>query len=432
MNELKHLKHLSAVKANTGIKFLTPAASPGSHCPMRMASVIVENVRGLSSLLVGMPECATHSRLFNPKPEGNHGELHWLYVLDSHEVVFGCREGLMAALREMDKAGAKAILMIVTCVPELIGEDMEGILHEVQPELSARVTFVTLAQFKNVSYPPGLWKTMEAVGTLMNDGETDASRINVLGRAPEEDHIPLPSLLPALMQRGLALRYLAPGASLQDFLNAPDAALNLVVSPFMQPLAVKMNQEFGVPYIALNNHYDVESIDRAYEDIANRFGFSWGNAFAEERQKALALEEQAQEQFSGLRYILSPRIDMPVALAVYLAGLGMEPLLLHLEDCYPEDRTHVKRLISLGYDPLVCRMVNAAADVPLLATLKPDICFGYLPAAKTIPCVPDMFDFYGQIGYDRTSNLLSRSLGVLDDRGLSAKKRRSRHGAAPV
>lgn len=432
MNELKHLKRLSAVKANTGIKFLTPAVSPGSHCPMRMASVIVENVRGLSSLLVGMPECATHSRLFNPKPEGNHGELHWLYVLDAHEVVFGCREGLMAALREMDKAGAQAILMIVTCVPELIGEDMEGVLHEVQPELSARVTFVTLAQFKNVSYPPGLWKTMEAVGTLMDDSKTDTSHINVLGRAPDEDHIPLPPLLPALMQRGLTLRYLAPGASLQDFQSAPDAALNVVVSPFMQRLAIKMEQDFGIPYIALNNHYDVESVDNAYEDIANRFGFSWSNDFAEERQRALALEVQAKEQFAGLRYILSPRIDMPVALAVYLAGLGMEPLLLHLEDCYLEDRCHAEKLIFLGYDPFVCRMVSAAADVPILARLKPDICFGYLPAAKTIPCVPDMFDFYGQVGYGRTSSLLSRSLAVLNDRGISAKKRRSHYGTAQV
>lgn len=83
MNELNHLKRMSAVKSNSGIKFLTPAVSPGTHCPMRIASVNVENIEGLSSLLVGMPECATHSRLFNPNPQGRHGELHWLYVLDA-------------------------------------------------------------------------------------------------------------------------------------------------------------------------------------------------------------------------------------------------------------------------------------------------------------------------------------------------------------
>ena len=70
---------------------------------MRMASVIIENIEGLSSLLVGMPECTTHSRLFSPYPEGEKGELHWLYALDSREVVFGCRDGVMEALKKWRK-----------------------------------------------------------------------------------------------------------------------------------------------------------------------------------------------------------------------------------------------------------------------------------------------------------------------------------------
>jgi nitrogenase molybdenum-cofactor synthesis protein NifE len=266
---------------------------------MRIASFIVENIEGLSSLLIGMPECTTHSRLFSPKPENRHGELHWLYVLDAHEVVFGCRDGLMDALRKMDKAGVKAILLIVTCVPELIGEDIEGLIYEVQPKLSARVTFVMLGQFKNISYPPGWWKTMEAMGTLMDAKKTVPNRVNVLGRSPKEEHISMPSVLPALTRRDLALRYLASGASLADFQSAPDAALNLVVSPFMQALAAKMEREFGVPYIALHNLYDVESIDRTYGGLAERFGFSWDDAFEKERQKALALQNQQRKGWEG-------------------------------------------------------------------------------------------------------------------------------------
>jgi nitrogenase molybdenum-iron protein alpha/beta subunit len=432
MNELNHLKRLSTVKSNSGIKFLTPAVSPGTHCPMRIASVNVENIEGLSSLLVGMPECATHSRLFNPNPEGRHGELHWLYVLDAHEVVFGCRAGLMDALRKMDKRGAKAILLIITCVPELIGEDIEGIITEVQPELSAPVTFVMLGQFKNISYPPGSWKTMEAMGILMVAKATAAGSINVLGRAPGEEHIPMPSLLPALAQRGLTLRYLAPGASLADFQSAPDAELNLVVSPFMQPLASRMEQEFGVPYIALHSLYDLDSIDKAHAALAERFRFSWDDAFKEERQNALALQNQAKEKLRGLRYVLSLRIDIPLPLAVYLTGLGMEPLLLHLEEYYPEDKAYAKEIISMGHNPWICRMVNGQADLPVLQKLDPDICFGYLQdPGKTLSCIPDMLDFYGQVGYSRTSRLLTRVFNILDQINTIGKGGND-HGAAPV
>ncbi|EGO62859.1 nitrogenase component 1 [Acetonema longum] len=432
MNELSRLKRLSAVRSSSGIQFLTPAVSPGSHCPMRIASVIVEGIEGLSSLLVGMPECTTHSRLFNPYPEGKHGELHWLYVLEEQEVVFGCREGLINALQKMDRAGAKAILLIVTCVPELIGEDIEGILHEVQPELSARVTFVMLGQFKNVSYPPGSWKTMEALGRLMAAKETDKTRINVLGRSPDEEHIPLPSILPELNRQGFSLRYLAPGASLADFQSATDARLNLVVSPFMQPLAVRMEREFGIPYIPLHILYDAESIDRTYQALAADLGLAWGDeTWKEERRQALALEKQVGERVKGLRYAFSLRLDMPLPLAVYLAKLGMEPVLLHMEEYYPEDKDHALELISRGQDPLICRMVNIEAELSILEKLDIDVCFGYLPErSKTIPCVPEMLDFYGQTGYGRTGGLLQRILRILDQRDIG--KGGTGNGAASV
>lgn len=433
MSDFSHLKRLSAVKSGKGIHFLSPAVSPGNHCPMRIASVIVENIAGLSSLLVGMPECTTHSRLFSPSPEGKNGELHWLYVLDEREVVFGCREGLIDALRKMDAAGAKAILLIATCVPELIGEDLEGMLHEVQPELSARVTFVLLGQFRNVSYPPGSWKTLEALASLMSAATRNPRQVNVLGRAPREEHIPQPSLLPALEQRGYALRYLAPGASLEDFLQAPDAALNLVVSPFAQPLAARMEREFGVPCVGLHSLYEVEEIDRAHAALAGRLGLAWEGVFEDERHEALLWQKRAGERLKGLRYIFSLRIDMPMPLSAYLGWLGLEPLLLHLEDYYPEDRQHAQKIADRGGNPWVCRIVNVEADLPLLESLQPDLCFGYLPEANQgIPCVPDMFDFYGQIGYGRTSRLLERVLNVLDNASAFVGKGGIGDGAAPV
>lgn len=422
MKELQHLKKLSGVKSNTGIKFLSPAVSPGCHCPMRMAALTAKDIGGLSSLLVGMPECTTHVRLFNPKSEGKHGELHWLYVLDQHEVVFGCRAGVMDALRKMDKAGAKAILLIATCIPELIGEDIEGMIQEIQPELSASVTHVMLGQFKNFSYPPGYWKTMEALGSLMKEQQTNPLQINVLGRSPREKHIPLPPLFAEMERKGLSLRYLAPGASLEDFQSARDAAMNLVVSPYTQPLAVRMEREFGVPFVSLHTCFSVESIDRAYEEIAEQFGFTWKDEFDEEREKALSLERKAADELKGLRYIASLRAGMPLVLADYLAGFGMEPLLLHMDEFYPEDKGHAKALLALGHTPYICRMVNLPAEYPILEKLAPDICFGQLPPGnKTIPNMENMHHLYGKIGYGLTIEFLEQTLAVWDKDKISGK-----------
>lgn len=406
-----HLKKLSAVKSGNGIKFLSPAVFPGNHCPMRIASVIVEDIKGLSSLLVGTPECATHSRLFSPLPEGRHGELHWLYVIDSNEVVFGCREGIMDALRKMDRAGAEAILIIGTCIPELIGEDMEGLIHEIQPELKARVAFVMLGQFKNVSYPPGSWKTMEAMASLMDSAGRDGMRINILGRSPVEEHIPRPALLDHLESAELKLRYLAPGASLDDFRQAPDASQNIVLSPFAQPLAVRMEKDFGTPFIALHDKYDPAEIEKAYADIAVAAGFSWNGEFDAEKLEAENLQAKAAERLKGMSFVFSQRIDMPVPLAGYFTGLGMEPLLLHLEEYYPADSVHVKKIKDAGHDPLVCRITHIAEDEKLIRELKPDVCFGYFQKTD-MQCVSDMYDFYGQTGYGRTVNIFKRIFEV--------------------
>ncbi|WP_315167619.1 nitrogenase component 1 [Metaclostridioides mangenotii] len=418
MNDFKHLKLLSEVKSNKNIKFLTPAVFKGNHCPMRIASVISEDIEGLSSLLVGMQECTTYSRLFSPNPEGKNGELHWLYVLDSHEVVFGCRQGLIDSLIKMDKSGVKAILLIVTCVPELIGEDIEGIICEIQPKLNAKVTFVMLGQFKNVSYPPGSRKTMEVLGMLMDVKETDPIQINVLGRLPNEEEIPMPNILQELINKGLNLRFLAPGASLEYFQMASDAGLNIVVSPYMQPLAVKMKKKFGIPYIDLHNMYDVNSIHKAYEDIADQFGLNLHDVFEGERQQALNLQNQSVERFRGLKYIFLPRVDMTIPLAHYLTKLEMEPLLLHLEEYYPEDKTNAKDIISMGHNPLICRIVNPEADLPILEKLGADLYFGFSPNINknNIAYVPEILDFYGQIGYSRTVSILKRILTILDEK----------------
>lgn len=413
---LKHLKRLSEVKSGAGIPFLTPDVSPGTHCPMRMASVIVEDIEGLSSLLVGMPECATHSRLFSPHPEGPNGELHWLYVLDGREVVFGCRDGVMESLKKMDKAGAQAILVIATCIPDLIGEDFEGLLWELQPELKARVAFVMLGQFKNLSYPAGSWKTIHALGGLMERQDTDQYRVNILGRSPKEEHIPMPSLFPFLERSGLSLRYLAPGATFADFRTAPDAALNIVISPYTEPLAAIMKKEFGIPFISLHTCFGVEEIDRAYSDAAEHFGLSIENTFEKERREALSLEKHAAEMCRGLSCAMALRLDLPLPLTRYLiTTLGMKPLLLHLEEYYPEDAVHAKAIQASGHNPFICRIVNEYTALPILKELCPDICFGYLPNADDeLSWSADMFDFYGQAGYGRTIALLERLLPAVE------------------
>lgn len=424
MNDFSHLKRLSAVKTNAGVKLLTPAAGPGSHCPMHTALALSKQTAGLSTLVVGTPECATYGRMAVPQSRGKRGELHWLYVLDANEAVFGCREGLMKALEKMENAGAKAILLIVTCVPELIGEDMEGILHEIQPKLRAKLAFVLLAHFKCNSYPSGFWKTLLAFGELMEGQPKESRTVNVLANVKKEEDSD--SDLPGLLRKeGFQLRFLTSGASLDDFLNASDAALNLVLSPYGQPLADRMERLFNIPYVSLHSLYQVEEIDGAFEKAEDVLRISIQENFQEERQKALCLQETSRDWLCGKRYILADiGQTLPIPLAVYLARFGMEPLLLHAEEFYPDDKGFAKALLEKGYDPPVCHMANPEADSQLISHLSANFCLGFLPYCP-IPCLPELSGLLSGSGYRRTAGLLSTIRNIM-------AKEEEHHGTVPV
>jgi nitrogenase molybdenum-iron protein alpha/beta subunit len=379
---------------------------------MHTALVTARSIRGLSSLVVGMPECATYSRFVIPGPEGKQGELHWMYVLDADEVIFGCRAGLVEALRKTAAAGARYLMIIATCVPELIGEDMDGILREAG-EIPARLAFVFMGHFTCNSYPQGYWKTFAALGSFMEAKKREARRVNVLGPGPGEKQA-MPGLLCLLERQGFRLRFLGQGSSLEDFLEAPDAVLNLVLSPLTGPLALTMEDRFGIPWVGLHDVYGIAAIDRAYDAIAEKLESAWGDAFREERQKACAWQERLAGRLKGLGAVFAPMGTlMPLPLAVYLAGLGLRPLLLHIEEFYPADTGYAQELQALGFDPPVCHMANYRRDMALVEGMSPALCLGQLPGLPPrqapgkgkIPSVPGIQTLSAQFGYERICRL---------------------------
>jgi len=116
--------------------------------------------------------------------------------------------------------------------------------------------------------------------------------------------------------------------------------------------------------------------------------------------------------------------------SAYPSRMGMEPVLLHLEDFWPDDKQWAEALNALGYDPLVCHMVNSGADAPLLESLAPDLCLGDLTGAKVrVPSVPYLSDLYGMSGYERTCSLLKKLLHKLEQPAVS-KEGGAQHGIA--
>jgi hypothetical protein len=163
-------------------------------------------VEGLSTLVVGSGECGSYGHKVVQahgsalQAEGGGGTagrgrartalrtaLHWFYVLDEQEVVFGCREGVTAALEEMSGSGAGAILVISTCVAHVVGEDFDGLLGELEGRLDARLFHVPLPHFEGDGPEAGFIKSLEVLVPHWTRSERGKDLIRRIESAPYEE-----------------------------------------------------------------------------------------------------------------------------------------------------------------------------------------------------------------------------------------------------
>lgn len=237
-----------------------------------------------------------------------------------------------------------------------------------------------------------------------------SNTINVLGRSPDQEDAE-PILLTALREAGFQLRMLAPKSDLQDFIAAPDAKLNLVLSPFMNPLAEWMHKHHNVPFISLHGAYKVSEIECVYLQICELLNIEWEESFEEGKKEAELLEKKA-EAFQGMDYAITQMgaID-PLPLALYFADFQMRPILIHVEEFYPEDKNWRDKIVEKGYDPVICHMVNDRDDRAVLEYLCPDFYIGELELSKILG-ISLVQDLYGKCGYERTALLLRRMLSA--------------------
>jgi nitrogenase molybdenum-iron protein alpha/beta subunit len=220
---------LSKIKQNTAIGISDVVANPGSHCPMHTALSTIMQFEGLSSLVVGMGECGYYSRYVTEYNWG-HSFLkdqkhsvktaHYVYEMDSNEVVFGCREGLIKALHEIDQEGISALIIIGTCIPALIGEDMESLIEEVMAEKSTqcKIGYVDAAHFKYNGYGSGFYKIYEQLGKLYVDKSANKT-ILFLGEGQGEEY---GRLKQQLEQNGYQIRIFKNGLAFEEWTSLFD------------------------------------------------------------------------------------------------------------------------------------------------------------------------------------------------------------------
>ncbi len=379
---LEKLNRLSNIKSDKDIKSCSHAIYPGTHCPLFGATMIATHMEGLAVLVIGTEECTYYNKDFAILRNGGiKKDRTYSYVLEENEVVFGCAKGVKEAIREVDKTNPDGILVITTCIPELIGEDIVGICHEVQNDVNAVLMPVQTEHFNQTSHMSGIMRALEAFGGIMEKQEKTEKTVNILGwRGKSLDHT---ELFMWLKENGVNVHISLPSkGSIKDVVTAPAAALNIVMDFTALKLAIRMEEEFGVPYVCFDRPLLFEEITASYEKIAEVLDIPFGEGLKIKKEEAIKRVEELKEKLKGKSFVYGNTMFNVFRYTRFLCDAGMEPKLLSVRELYEGDDVQIQEILDKGHDPYVTKMANIEPLEEAYEILKPDFYVGHEDPAR--------------------------------------------------
>ena len=132
------------------------------------------------------------------------------------------------------------------------------------------VMAVHTEHFKCENHLPGVERTMTACFDVMRPHECDGS-VNLLGQRMGD--FEETELCGVLREAGVRIGLRLPcGCSVEDIRNAPAARVNIVVDDTALPLARKMRQAFGTPYVLFDKYVSPARIAACYQALFDVLG----------------------------------------------------------------------------------------------------------------------------------------------------------------
>ncbi|MDR2755376.1 MAG: hypothetical protein LBC20_06685 [Planctomycetaceae bacterium] len=385
------------------------AFSQGTICQLLPATAILTSLQDCVVIVHGAVGCggAVHAlgasvRLgqFNSGDKNPKGAL-WLSTnLNENDVVSGGEEKLKRTIVEADKRyRPSAIIVLSTCVPGIIGDDIDGVADALKEQVSATLLPIHCEGFKTKIMATAYDAIFHSFLRNMMDGKDETEfrvydneiavtaeklrrrrLVNLLNissmTGPDQKE-----LMRLLSKLGLEVNMLPCDAHPDAFRLAPFAALSIGVCPTHDDYFMTyLEQKFGVPFVGGQMPIGIENTSRWLRQIAVKLGLT----DAAERIIKSETDELNQalkpllSHLKGKRVMLSAGEMRTLATAVLLQELGMEILAVRPYHYDEFGGTEIEKLETIN--PNI--RINVATAQPfeavnILYRTKPDLYVGH-------------------------------------------------------
>jgi nitrogenase molybdenum-cofactor synthesis protein NifE len=357
-----------------------PGAAQGG-CAFDGASIALVPIADAAHLVHGPIGCAGHSW-------GSRGSLSsgptiykmgFTTDLGENDIIFGGEKRLYKAISEIvTRYHPAAVFVYCTCVPALIGDDINAVCEAAQNKLGTPVIPVHSPGFvgsKNLGNRLGGEALLEHVIGTAEPEYTTPYDINLIGEYNIAGE--MWGVLSLFEKVGIrVLSKITGDARYGEICYAHRAKLNVMIcSKALINMARKMEDNYGIPYIE-ESFYGVEDMNRCLRNIAAHFG---DPALIERVEKVIA-EETAKlditlapyrDRLRGKRMVLYTGGVKSWSIISAAKDLGIEVVATSTRKSTAEDKARIKKLLSP--DGIMMAKGNAQELLRVIAQTKADL-----------------------------------------------------------
>ncbi|WP_293556544.1 nitrogenase component 1 [Phascolarctobacterium sp.] len=305
--------------------------------------------------------------LYSPRGCGFHYRYHArsrnraVYELEcadlrNNDVIFGGEEKLAALLRKVEREQQPDLIFVLpSVVSDIVNDDMEGLVHSLQPQFKAKLVPITSQVFSHMDksngrkalrekacqqqkqkfsssavYPGcGYVEVMDAlVQQVMEPQQVQPRSVNieafVWGFNGEDK---LQGMSAMLRKMGIEVNAYLPAADLKTIQRAPRAALNIVRR---KKWALAMEQRFGTPFLHvadMQEWHGLSGIGDLYRQVGELLGCRErvDQVLQEEYKQVEARYQELRTEFAKYKFCLIAHgvAMLPESIRVYEQDYGL-------------------------------------------------------------------------------------------------------------
>ena len=340
-------------------KLLSPGAAAGG-CAFDGAKIALQPITDVAHLVHGPINCEGHS--WDGRGSKSSGPLlyrtSFTTAMSEQDIIFGGEKHLYKAIKEVvEKYNPPAVFVYQTCVPAMIGDDIEGVCKAAAAKLGKPVIPVNVPGFvgsKNLGNKLAGETLLDYVIGTEEPAETTPYDINIIGEYNLSGE--LWQVKPLLDELGIRILACISGdAKYHEVARSHRArAAIMVCSKAMINVARKMEERYGIPFFE-GSFYGIGDMSDALRKISQLLVERGASAELLSRTEAVIAREEARawqrigpfkKRLAGKRALLFTGGVKSWSVVAALQEAGLVLIGTSTKKSTPDDKERIKELVK--------------------------------------------------------------------------------------